>query len=57
MANDCFLPRQLQNRALCREASSKLYELELKAGCEVESLEDRVHWLSNAVKSITVPNF
>lgn len=40
MASDCFLPQQFQNRAPCSEASSKLNELELKAGCEVESLED-----------------
>lgn len=52
-----FLPQQFQNRAHCREAGSELNEVELKAGCEVESLEDRVHWQSNTLKSITVPNF
>jgi len=56
MASDCFLPLQFQNRAPFRD-SSKLNELELKAGCEVESLEDRLCWQSNTAKSIIVPNF
>lgn len=38
MGNDCSLSQQFQNRAPCKEASSKLHELELKAACEVQSL-------------------